>query len=271
MLMKTVTFMNEKGGVGKTTMATTLAAGLAIAGYKVMLIDADPQGHAGLALGVPKSPAFHDLIVRGAAWEDMVTEVAPERYQLPDNASDVKGNLFLVPSNIETNSMFEDTEGDPFAILSFTTQLDGVVDFIIFDTSPTADKLHTTIHMATDDVIYPSHLAFLSLDGLNESFKRLDKANRIRKGDGLPPVRLAGIVPTMTRLNTIEHSESFAQVIEAYGKDKVYRPIAQRTAWEQASRAQKAIFAYDPFDPAAKNAADFVNQFLEAEGAKTRV
>lgn len=269
--MKTVTFMNEKGGVGKTTMATTLAAGLAIAGYKVMLIDGDPQGHAGLALGVAKSPAFHDLIVRNADWGDMVTEVPRERYQIPDNASDMQGDLFVVPSNIETNSIFEDTEGDPFVILSFIVKLDGIIDYVIFDTSPTADKLHTTIHMATDDVIYPSHLAFLSLDGLTESLKRLDKANRIRKGEGLPAVRLAGVVPTMTRLKTIEHSESLNQVRETFGDDKVYAPIAQRTAWEAASRAQKSIFAYDPFDPAAKNAQDFVNQFLAAEGVKTRV
>lgn len=263
--MKVITLLNEKGGVGKTTISTTLASGLAIAGFRVMLIDADPQGHAGLALGVEKAPAFYDLIVRGAEWGNVVTEIPAERYQVPDLASDVSGSLFIVPGNIENRSIVSSTDNS-FAILEYVVQLDGVIDYVIFDTSPTPSELHTTIYMATDDVLYPSKLAFLSLDGLSESLKRLANANKLRTMQGLPEVKLGGVVPNMTRMNTIEHAESLNQIREAFGDERVYRPIAQRTAWEQATRAQKSIFAYEPFDRAAEDGRNLVRQFLALQG-----
>ena len=70
--MKIVTLLNEKGGVGKTTTATHLAAGLAIRGHRVLLLDTDPQGHATVTLGNKKMPGFYDLMVRNAAFEDIV-------------------------------------------------------------------------------------------------------------------------------------------------------------------------------------------------------
>ena len=70
--MKIVTLLNEKGGVGKTTLATHLAAGLAIRGKRVILVDADPQGHATIAFGLSKEPGFYDLIVRNAPFQKVL-------------------------------------------------------------------------------------------------------------------------------------------------------------------------------------------------------
>ena len=77
--MKVITLLNEKGGVAKTTMAVHAAAGLAIKGYKVVLIDADAQGHATIALGRQKEPGFYDLIVRGAPFDKVLRRINPER------------------------------------------------------------------------------------------------------------------------------------------------------------------------------------------------
>ena len=65
--MKTITLLNEKGGVGKTTLATHLAAGLALKGSRVIMIDTDPQANATSAFALPKQPEFHDLMVRNRA------------------------------------------------------------------------------------------------------------------------------------------------------------------------------------------------------------
>ncbi len=73
-------------------------------------------------------------------------------------------------------------------------------------------------------------------------------------------------MPTKTRLNTIEHSESINQIKDAFGSDRVYAPISLRVAWEQATRAQRSIFSYEPFGQAAKSGWRFVSEFLVKQG-----
>ena len=68
--MKVLTFLNEKGGVGKTTLTSTIGAGLAIMGYRVLLIDADPQGHLTISYGLKKHHSLYDLLVRDAEFND---------------------------------------------------------------------------------------------------------------------------------------------------------------------------------------------------------
>ena len=77
--MKTITLLNEKGGVGKTTMAMTLACGLARDGFRVLLVDSDPQATATLGLGLVHEPGFYDLVQRKEAWGKLIRPVAPER------------------------------------------------------------------------------------------------------------------------------------------------------------------------------------------------
>ena len=69
--MKTITILNEKGGVGKTTLAITVAAGLAARGHRVLLLDSDAQGHATISLRLRKYPGLYDLMVR---WDDLLEQ-----------------------------------------------------------------------------------------------------------------------------------------------------------------------------------------------------
>src|SRR5688572_32827253 len=103
--MKVVTLLNEKGGVGKTTLSVTLASGLAAMGHRVMLIDTDPQGHAGISLGLEKSPGFYDLVVRGADLGQVTAVISPKRYVNPNELENHKGKLYVVAGNIETRGI----------------------------------------------------------------------------------------------------------------------------------------------------------------------
>ena len=277
MKARIIALMNEKGGVGKTTLSGTLAAGLAILGFNILLIDADPQGHAGKCFKLDKAPHLYDMIVRRAVFEDVFTRVPDHALMMPDESGNtyVKGSLHIVRSNAETGSIAKSllagNEEGEFAfyltLLDLDESPDWNFDYIIIDTSPTSHEIHTMIYMATDMVLYPSQMATLSLDGLSESTKHLYRANKHRRNEGLPEVVMGGIIPNMVRHHTNEHRERHAQVIKAF-KDiaPVYPPIQLRTDWEKAVTEGKSIFAYNPFDEAAKNARAFVSFFLKQEG-----
>src|SRR5690606_712602 len=98
--MKVITLSNEKGGVGKTTMATHVAAGLAVRGKRVLLIDADAQANATTGFGLDEEPGFYDLLVRHAKWNEVLRVLTPEAYEPPDVKS--KGLLAVLPGNGET-------------------------------------------------------------------------------------------------------------------------------------------------------------------------
>lgn len=80
--MKIITLLNEKGGVGKTTIATHIAAGLAVRGMRVLLVDADPQGHATVSLGLQKEPGLYDLLVRDATFKSVLRFIPPKAYHI---------------------------------------------------------------------------------------------------------------------------------------------------------------------------------------------
>src|SRR5690349_6791367 len=145
--MKVISLINEKGGVGKTTLAAHIAAGLAIRRYRVVLADAAPQGHATLSLGLRKERGLYDLVGRDAPFKDVLRLVPPDVYGIPGAAH--KGELYVIPSNAETRNI-ANTISDPFTADDRLTELEDLIDIVVFDTSPTPSLLHGAIYLATD-------------------------------------------------------------------------------------------------------------------------
>lgn len=237
--MKIVTLSNTKGGVGKTTASIHIAAGLATRGYKVLLVDADPQAHATYTLGAEKEPCLHDLLVRGAPYDKMVRSVDVKRYAPPDTK--VSGSLFLIPSNVETRSITNHIE-DVFLLHNRLLELDGAIDVVVIDTSPTPSMLHGSIYLASDYIIYPTACELLSLEGLGQSMAQRQNASKARASMGYTALEMMGILPTMYRQKTSVHNYNLDQLKKSYGK-LVWKPTSLRTAWADAAQMGYTVFA----------------------------
>jgi len=260
--MQVVTLLNEKGGVGKTTLAVHLAAGLAARGKRVLLIDGDAQGHSTIRTGLNKSPGFYDLLVRSADWGRTVFEIPAEKYGVPGERLP-GGRLLVVPSNIETRSITSSMGSNVKELRNRLDELDGRVDVVIIDTSPTPSLLHGVIYSATDLIILPTTLSYTSFDGLVESLTHKEAADNFRINElKIEGIRVGGIVPVMYRKNTIEQDENLRSLNEQFG-DLVWEPIPLRTLWTETESRRLPVWAIDPNSEAAFDAWNAVDRVEE--------
>lgn len=256
--MKVITFLNEKGGVGKTTLASTIGAGLAIMGYRVLMIDSDPQGHLTIGYGLNKQHALYDLLVRDAEFSKpgIVQTISPDAYALPNAKMPDSGRLFIVPGNRETRLIAQAMEGEPFAIRTRMMELaqEDIVDYVIFDTSPTPSTLHAMIYLATDHIIYPTEVTYLSFDGLVASINNTTGYSKQKVQYGLDEIKLAGIIPTKFRSKTLEHQEKLKSLRQSPYGNLVWQPLPMSVVWEEAMARKRSIFRYAYDHPAAADA-----------------
>lgn len=259
--MKIITLLNEKGGVGKTTLAVHIAAGLAVRGKRVLLIDGDPQGHATVRSGLKKTPGLYDLLVRDAEFTQVTRRISGERFglvgdRLPD------GELLVLPSNVETRGIVNAIdEAERLAIR--LDELRDLVDVVLVDTSPTPSLLHGVFYTATDAVIYPTKLTYTSFDGLVESIKRRMAADETRAARWhLPRIEVLGIVPVEYRRGTNEQDANLAELRGQFG-DLVWAPIPQRTIWTESESKALPVWNLRSSDPAAFDAWELLDRVEE--------
>lgn len=239
--MRVVTLTNEKGGVGKTTVALHLAAGLALRDMRVLLIDSDSQAHCGQQLGMPERGGLYRLLVQEAEWKEVLQEPDMSAWAGPQGHI---GRLLLLPSNIETR-VIPLMINNPLLLAQRLEELRGVVDVVVIDTSPTPSLLQSVVYCASDAVLYPTKCEMLALDGLAKSTVHLLDQNKARALYGLPAVRLLGVLPTMYQ-DTNAHRYGIELIEQHFGDSATWRPIAMRTIWRDREYVKKTMYAYAP-------------------------
>lgn len=240
--MKIITLLNEKGGAGKTTTATHIAAGLAIKGHNVVLLDTDAQGHATVRMGLPKEAGMYNLIIKYDEWNKVMRRAKPNVL-----GGDIQGRLWVVPSNIETRAI-PITTSDVRLLEKRLQELNhltkGSIDYVIIDTSPTPSLFHAQIYLVTDYFIFPAKCTDLSLDGLIYSKKHMADFQEMRIALGKNEAELIGVLPTMYRRNTLAHQDMLG-IINKHFPNKVLPPIEMRIIWDEIGLARQTLFAYD--------------------------
>jgi len=262
--MTTIAVTNRKGGVGKTTHALHLAAGLAAAGFNTALIDTDSQGHIAVSLDVPRSDALYDVLVEKAALEDKVFQVDPSRYSPPDYPA--KAALYVLPAYNKTYRIPH--ELGEFGTFAFLNMVDEIkrrfgVHFVIIDTSPTLKDFDGSIYLATDGFLYVTEAESLALDGLDNAIQQMMGIARDRKTHLNRETTILGILPNKVRPNTDAHTIGVEELQGKY-KHLVWPPVSLRTVWAEASLTHQVLYTYAPSHRATQEAWRVVERTVKA-------
>ncbi len=249
---RVITVVNQKGGVGKTTSAVNLAAGLAILEKRTLLIDFDPQGNATSGVGLDKEKL-------GAQIYDAIIQRVPiQQTVLPTETE----NLFCIPSNIHLTGAEIELVAEYAREFKLKESLQPLVDsydYIIIDCPPSLGLLTVNALTACSDVLIPIQCEYYALEGVSQL---LTTVRLIQKSLN-PGLNILGVLLTMfdKRLNL---SVQVAREVMRYFKEKVFRTIISRNIkLTEAPGFGKPIFLYDIKSPGAFNYLSLAREILE--------
>lgn len=256
-MCKVIAVAGQKGGIGKTTTSINLGVGLVRQGKKVLLVDADPQGHLTLGLGYPKAlkvslKNMMENIIMGMEFDPHEAVLKHS-----EGIDVIPSNKLLVSMDVSLFSV-EDRET---VLKEYLELLKADYDYIIIDCMPSLGMLTINALCAADSVLIPVQPQFYSADGLTELL-RVVKGTRQRFN---PELEIEGILFTMdaSRYNNSKRVKS--AIAATYGNDFKIFPcsIPRSEALAEAPQQGNSIFSYDGNGKGAKSYAELVGEVLK--------
>ncbi len=224
--MTIITIANQKGGVGKTATAVTLAHGAALRGLRVLLVDLDTQGNAADSLGLDAAGDLFRWLIQGQPLQVCAIQARP--------------GLDLIRSDKTTVALKTILAGQDFRERCLVAGLAGNrYDLVVFDCSPSADILHTAALVAADYLIIPAQMSQYAIKGVVEVRQSLDAITRV----GGSKCSLAGIIPTFFDRVTNESQLQLENLAGAF-KSLVWPVVPIDNKVREANRAGQTLWEY---------------------------
>ncbi len=229
-LTRKISVSLSKGGVGKTTTSVNLSAGLALAGYKVLLIDTDTQGQSAYNLGLKPRAGLTELLTGELSAQEATMEARKNLWLLAGGRS-----LAGLKRIIDKKSF-----GAEWTLSEALSQIDHQYDFVIVDTSPGWDQLTINVLFYANEILVPVALEVMSLQGLSEFMKSLSSIHKYRQ-----EVALKYVVPTFMDTRVKHPQEIFKKLKQLYSQF-ICKPIRYNENFSEAPSYGKTIFEFAP-------------------------
>ena len=228
--MRTICIINQKGGVGKTTTAVTIAAGLSRNGKKVLLIDLDPQGSVAACIKQERSKNLYHVLVEHADIKECVNHLGLNLDVINADSQLYKAEQIL----------FAEPARETLLAKAFADVKD--YDYILLDCPPSLRLLTQNALYFAQEAIIPVSADVLGYDGLIKMVQVITDFNQIFKKE----MRVSKIIPTMFDGRTKVCKEILEQMRKEFTTDLVANPVRVNSKLKEAPRAKVSIFTYDP-------------------------
>ncbi len=235
---------NQKGSVGKTTTAVSLAHGLTLNGKKVLLIDLDPQGQCATALGRSPEPGAFYLLTMGVTPQETTFVQSWVRFSGREGLYLLPGDQQTMAAQTVLGAQHQPISAIRYAISRFFRE---GLHYIIFDTAPSVGGIQERAVWASDLVLVPTATKFLSADGLAKVLHMMSVLQVKKNWRG----NLLGILPTFYDEQTRESKATVDDLHERFNRG-VLEPIHRSTLLRECAAQGQTIFEIDPLCRAAK-------------------